>query len=315
MTETRSIWPKVVLFLVSGLLSVGFLEFALRLALDPVDFLKPDRDPHPILGQVIAPGTGGHDALGFRNPAVPERPDIVVLGDSMTYGFAAPMRGSWPSWLERLSGRSVYNMGIGGYGPAEYAWLLESQVLPLDPNLVLVGLYFGNDLYNAYKSVHDRPHWADVRADVRGPWSQETASSGSASPRRRERPAIKRLRDWLRSHSMIMRTVEQSPAGQLVNAIGDTQQAPGGLGCHVRVEQPFSTGLKLDDRWPGIDLEYDGGAKAVKYRFCVRPGGDPARIRFRYRGLADVRVDDDGALVMQTAAGVLRDRSHAVLAE
>ena len=36
--------------------------------------------------------SGGHDAWGFRNIRTPESAEIVCIGDSMTYGQAAPAR-------------------------------------------------------------------------------------------------------------------------------------------------------------------------------------------------------------------------------
>ena len=39
-----------------------------------------------ILGLKIDPYSGGHDAWGFRNLFVPKQVDVVVIGDSFTYG-------------------------------------------------------------------------------------------------------------------------------------------------------------------------------------------------------------------------------------
>lgn len=37
----------------------------------------------------IQPNAPGHDAWGFRNEVVPERVDIVAIGDSQTWGMNA----------------------------------------------------------------------------------------------------------------------------------------------------------------------------------------------------------------------------------
>ncbi|MEZ4547723.1 MAG: hypothetical protein R3B51_08385 [Thermodesulfobacteriota bacterium] len=68
----------------------------------------------------IEPHSAGHDSLGYRNKYVPERADIVTLGDSQTYGESSPAKYSWPSILGSLTGKETYNMGVSGYGPAEY---------------------------------------------------------------------------------------------------------------------------------------------------------------------------------------------------
>ena len=43
-------------------------------------------------------------------------------------------------------------------------------------------------------------------------------------------------------------------------------------------------GVMYRDLWPGIDLIYTGTVNRLKYRFVVRPGADPNRIRLAYRG-------------------------------
>src|SRR5262245_6173516 len=50
-----------------------------------------------------------HDAWGYRNPRRPARTDVVVLGDSQTYGPDDPSK-AWPRVLARRAGLDVYNM-------------------------------------------------------------------------------------------------------------------------------------------------------------------------------------------------------------
>ncbi len=58
--------------------------------------------------------------------------------------------------------------------------------------------------------------------------------------------------------------------------------------------------------WPGIDMALRGNGTELKYEFRVRPGADPADIQLAYRGASGLRVDG-GALLIDTAAGALRD--------
>lgn len=113
--------------------------------------------PDPVLHHRGTPLLDGHDADGFRNPAILTRCDILTIGDSMTYGYAAEASDSWPAQLERLSGLSVYNVGFGGYGPCEYQELLKRK-LSLEPSTIIVALYPCNDLADAYRAV-----WVDGR--------------------------------------------------------------------------------------------------------------------------------------------------------
>lgn len=109
--------------------------------------------PDPLLGCRMSPYYAGHDSRGYRNDRDSLSSNLLVIGDSQTYGFGAAPQGSWPRQLEGLSGKSLYNAGVGGYGPCEYEVVLD-ELLSLRPETVLVGLYLGNDAANAYASVY-----------------------------------------------------------------------------------------------------------------------------------------------------------------
>src|SRR6185503_10304100 len=151
------------LVLASSVLALLLGEFAGRLAVHPGDFLTARRAEHPVLGHRIEPNTTGHDALGFRNPAVPERAEVVAIGDSVTYGYAAARDDSWPHQTGVLLRQPVYNMGLGGYGPLEYVYLAEHEAKKLRPSLLLVGFNFGNDLVDAYTSAYQNSYWREWR--------------------------------------------------------------------------------------------------------------------------------------------------------
>lgn len=91
-----------------------------------------------------------HDARGFRNAAALERADVVAIGDSQTYGTGVRPDEAWPAVLSRQTGRSVYNMSLGGYG-ATHANENLGTALSLKPAVVLFALYFGNDFYEDFR--------------------------------------------------------------------------------------------------------------------------------------------------------------------
>jgi hypothetical protein len=144
--------------------------------------------------------------------------DIVAIGDSHTYGNTAKMVESWPFVLGRLTGRSVYNLALGGYGPNQYYHLLKSRALALRPKLVICGLYMGDDFENAYLITYGLPYWAHLRAlpphtvdyDI---WHAE------------QRPAWhKRPRVWLSRHSVVYKLLVHGPlAGRLKGDIQISQ--------------------------------------------------------------------------------------------
>jgi hypothetical protein len=104
----------------------------------------------------------GHDANGFRNGSVPTHADIVAIGDSQTWGQNVTIGDAWPQKLSELSGTTVYNMGTNGYGPIEYRVLTE-EAIRFTPKVLVVGLYFGNDLWDAYHVAYSRDEFANLR--------------------------------------------------------------------------------------------------------------------------------------------------------
>src|SRR5262245_9171725 len=78
---------------------LGLGETAARHFIDAGTILSPVLARHPQFGMFVHPSSPGHDAWGFRNPTIPDRVDIISLGDSMTYGHYASRDDSWPSVL------------------------------------------------------------------------------------------------------------------------------------------------------------------------------------------------------------------------
>jgi hypothetical protein len=113
--------------------------------------------PHRIkdhrLGARFPEGSDGHDALGFRNRDVLAAPEIVAIGDSMTWGVNVSMDAAWPSVLGKATSVPVYNMSVPGYGPVQYE-LLAQQSYDLSPRILVIALYLGNDLWNAYEMAY-----------------------------------------------------------------------------------------------------------------------------------------------------------------
>ena len=89
-----------------------------------------------------------HDSRGFRNREALDRAEVVLLGDSMTYGLGVPVDDSWARVLAEQTGMVVYNMAIPGWGPFQAAFVLP-DALALKPKRVLHGFFFGNDFLNA----------------------------------------------------------------------------------------------------------------------------------------------------------------------
>jgi SGNH hydrolase-like domain, acetyltransferase AlgX len=102
---------------------------------------------------------GLHDAeRSFEKPAGTYR--ILLLGDSMTAATHVPFEDSFGVVLERLLDDAaapgarfeVINAGVDGFGTAQEMLLFEDVGYRFQPDLVLAGIFLGNDL--ADNSVH-----------------------------------------------------------------------------------------------------------------------------------------------------------------
>ncbi|MBN2448108.1 MAG: SGNH/GDSL hydrolase family protein, partial [Phycisphaerae bacterium] len=110
------------------------------------------------------PALPDHDRNGFRNADVPRSAEIVVLGDSQTYGVNATRDEAWPQQLQQITGRTTYNLAYGGYGPAHYLALLP-EAQKLSPRVIIVAMYAGNDLFDCYNLVHGHGQMPELLPD------------------------------------------------------------------------------------------------------------------------------------------------------
>lgn len=182
-------------------ISILLAEVAARFLVDPADFLNVAPVHDQFLGHKIAAGAAGHDALGFRNREVPPQANIVAIGDSMTYGSGAPRDGAWPQQLAVLGGDTVYNMGLGGYGPLQYLHLAGGLAKQFKPRQLLVSFYFGNDFVDAYMAPQNLPHWQSWRQSTAAVPAAAAASASTAAPAPQRRGAA--VRKWLSHNSVI----------------------------------------------------------------------------------------------------------------
>ena len=106
---------------------------------------------------------GPHDAIGFRSDGVPNRPDLITIGDSQTYGWNVALADNWPSQLGEIKKSTVYNMALGGWGGAQYHYITE-KALKFSPRQLIVGLYMGNDSIESLTHAYKYPHFEEFRA-------------------------------------------------------------------------------------------------------------------------------------------------------
>ncbi len=165
---------KLCFSIVLAALVIAAIEVVLRVAaiVSPtVDLLLSTADTQTVLDSRLGyrphPAVSGHDRNGFRNPEVPAASDIVALGDSQTYGTGVEPSSAWPRKLETLTGKSVYGMAYGGYGPV-HSLILWPEAVKLEPQIVLHGFYAGNDYFDSYNLVYNLGQFPELKtSDLR----------------------------------------------------------------------------------------------------------------------------------------------------
>ena len=98
--------------------------------------------------------TYSSDSLGFRkhrpnsvgSNELATKAHILALGDSYTFGSEVDDLASWPAYLERASGKVVYNAGIGSFGSAQAVAHGRAISLTMDIDTVLFSVLVDTDI-------------------------------------------------------------------------------------------------------------------------------------------------------------------------
>ncbi len=101
--------------------------------------------------------------------------------------------------------------------------------------------------------------------------------------------------------------LDQLP-GKLSYFLGDDPK-------HWRTDAPTFGKVKYEAIYPGIDLLFHGDRQQIEYDFVVAPNADPNAIRLDFKGARRLRLDANGDLVVETNAGVMRQRKPFVYQE
>ncbi len=208
----KNIFNNIVLLTISIAFTAFLVELVLRIYLEPGNYLSPIVNTDYKLGHVVKPYSAGHDGWGYRNKKVPDKVDIVALGDSQTYGMSAFRKNCWPNILQENTGKSVYNMGLGGYSPIQYYYLLNEKALKLNPKIIIVGLYFGNDFLDTYNMIYTYQYW-DKFKDKNINFKNKVFVG--EKPRFYDESNKRKIRDFLGRNSILYRIAARSKIGDL----------------------------------------------------------------------------------------------------
>lgn len=107
-------------------------------------------------------GIGPNDILGFRNISVPNEADIIVIGDSQTYGNNALIWENWPHLLKFYipANVTIYSMATGGWGALQYVYAFAKSI-NFKPKLAIIAFYTGNDPIDTYSFAQASNLWQE----------------------------------------------------------------------------------------------------------------------------------------------------------
>jgi lysophospholipase L1-like esterase len=159
--------PRVVVALVSGAAAAAGGEAVLRrFAPDRPSFYAPDpaalyrlrpgvraRYHYPWMppGEEVEVAINSHGFRGAELPAGKTGRRVVVYGDSFVEARSTRLEDTFPARLEAALREAVpgpvevVNAGVSGYGPDQMAARLAAELPQLQPDLVVLALYAGND--------------------------------------------------------------------------------------------------------------------------------------------------------------------------
>lgn len=164
--KRSAVWPNLLLALVSCCIGLVLLEIAMRVLIATTDV--PWHAPDALLGYRLEPSQEGRfitpeasgtfriNPQGFNNDQdyspqrIGRRFRVAVLGDSFIEALQVSRGLRVFDRLEaglRASGvdAEVYTFAVSGYGTGQELLLLEHEVLPYHPDLVVL-LFVQNDL-------------------------------------------------------------------------------------------------------------------------------------------------------------------------
>jgi hypothetical protein len=78
---------------------------------------------------------------------------------------------------------------------------------------------------------------------------------------------------------------------------------------------PSFARVQYTDVYPGVSLVFYGTGRELEYDLVIAPGADPGQIALAFDGIAGLRVDDAGELVLPVAGGEVRLRRPVVYQE
>jgi hypothetical protein len=277
----------------------------------------------PRNGYVGNPAFPEHDDWGYRNERRPSSADIITLGDSWTFGTTVEKHAVWPTILSRLLNQDIYNMAMGGTGPINY---LQSfyQSLELQPKIIILSLYFGNDFFVTNRHFH-MDHADEVFSDIPENTVQQVIKANL------ERPFDSTLYQE-RCGKPVPATVEETVARNEKTGIRVWRSKHSRLYGLLRTlkyqiilngAEGMIDGHDAQDKPSGIDDEFEYGMNkldAEQRHYCYPFSDGEWKTIFQNRWIkyavdsSDIRIST-GMQVVKRVLGIIRNKAREIDAD
>lgn len=223
---------------------------------------------HPVYGRFHVPSFDGwvrtseftsHVAINSLGLRGPERPyakpagvrRVLVLGDSFTEAAQVDEPDGVVSRLDRgLNARGteryeVLNGGVGGWGTGQELLYLRDEGYRYEPDLVVVMLYLGNDVYDNSWALQGRP------SNPKEPYFTFGAD-GSFEPmafRNRKPDDTLPLVDALREHVMLWNVFETGVLQKLSDSQDEADLRANRFNLNKMIIHSVKPSERQDDAW------------------------------------------------------------------
>ena len=120
------------------------------------------------------------------------------------------------------------------------------------------------------------------------------------------------------SASLRMKLVGANPAARIAGTYQLSGKASYFIGADPakwRTNIPTYAKVKYENVYAGVDLVFYGRERQLEYDFIVAPGADFRDIALGFEGADRVEVEDNGDLVLDTAAGEIRQKRPLIYQE
>lgn len=108
---------------------------------------------------------------------------------------------------------------------------------------------------------------------------------------------------------------DQAQATALNELPGKSNYFPGKDSTKWRTNISHYAKVQYQGVYPGIDLVYYGNQRQLEYDFVLAPGAKPDTIRLSFDGAEKIGIDADGALVLHTNGGEVRQPKPIIYQE